>query len=374
MKRILLSAVVLGLSVFTLYAQAPKTEGQVPVYPGAKLVSEQQSPTKAELASGTAPTFAFSLERTYSSPASVEQIAQFYAAKLKAGFDQEGGADPNDLAPGEVSSVGSGVEYYDGDFIDQSPDAVKAAFEKRAQLPDSDAWAHAVSFTWAFKNAGKDPYSFALTITDKSLVPEDEPTAYKQASEITLAVSMLNHEKADAFQADMIAKATAAQQASAPSKEQIQEAQAQAQKAAEAQKAAAAKADAESARVQAEFAKVPTEKDLGVAVYPGARYSPEQSMFQSAFMTDGLRVYIFEANAKPDVLCQFYEKRTGNKNSSPVPTMMIVAISFGKAAQKGDNPPMKDYVTIAGPTDAGTSLLMFTKRPASWTGLEGGGR
>jgi hypothetical protein len=372
MKRIALSAFFFIVLIPFIFAQVPKSESQVPSYPGSKLVSEQQSPTKAELASGNAPAFAFKLQRIYSSTASVEQIAQFYAAKLGARFDQEGGADPNDLAPGEVSTVGSGVELYDPDVIDQSPDNVRAAFGKRARLPEMDGWAQAVTFTWAFKNADKDPYSFSLTITDKS-VPVDQ-SRYSQASEITLDVSMLNQEKLDAFQAEMIAKMTAAQQATQPSQEQLQQAQAAAKAQTEAMKAASDKAEAESKRVQAEFAKVPTEKDLGVAVYPGARYSAEQSMFQSAFTGGQGRVYIFEADAKPDVLAQFYEKHTGNKTASSLPGMIIVPISFGKAYQKGDTPPMKDYVTIAGPMGAGTSLLMFTKRPADWTGNEGAGK
>lgn len=204
-------------------------------------------------------------------------------------------------------------------------------------------------------------------------VPEDQPSRYSQASEITLAVTMLNQEKLDAFQADLTNQAKAAQQAAAPSQAQLDQAQAQAQAAADASKAASEKADAESKRVQAEFAKVPTEKDLGVAIYPGARYNPEQSMFQSGFMTDGARVYIFEVPAKPDALVKFYEKATGNKTSG-VPNMTIIPINFGKAAQKGDTPPAKDYVTIMGPTENGTSLLMITKRPVGWTGQEGAGK
>jgi hypothetical protein len=75
-----------------------------------------------------------------------------------------------------------------------------------------------------------------------------------------------------------------------------------------------------------------------------------------------------------DALIRFYETRTGNKAATSTPGMTIIPTSFGEAHQKGDPPPIKNYVTIAGPTAAGTSVLMFLVRPPGWTGQEGAGR
>jgi hypothetical protein len=368
MKRAILSVILSVLAVCLLSAEPPKTVSQIPAYPGATLVSEQQAPTKEELASGK-PVFIFRLERVSSSTASVDEIAKFYAGKLGAVIEQEGGADPSELAPGQVSTVGSAVEYWDLDSIDQSTDEVKAAFAARPHLPQAESWARVAEFSWAFKNTEKDPYSFTLTISDNS-VSEDDPPIYHQASEIALSVKMINLEKMQAALAPT-KEDLAAQQAYAK-----QQQQANADAAANAAKmdASMAAANAEAKRFQDEMAKAPSEKDLGVAIYPGARYEADLSAQQSMFLTDKSRVYVFSVEARPDVVVRFYEKKTGNKNMSIAPTLAFIPISFGKPAQKGDNPPVKDNVAIGSKTADGPCVLMFTKRGPGWTGQEGGGK
>jgi hypothetical protein len=298
----------------------------------------------------------------------VEQIAQFYARKWGVEVGQDGGADPNDLNPGEVSSVGSSVEYFDPDFIDQSPDQVRTAFEKRAKLPDAESWARSASFTWAFRDTNMDPYSFSLTITDTS-IPDEAAPRYIQAAEIKLEVSMFSHEKLAAFQTKMTNLAVADPQAQAKAQ------QAQRDQAAASQ-AAADKMDAEMKRVEAAYAKAPTERDLGVTIYSGARYDAGQSLFNSGFSTDKDRNYVFQVDVKPSVLAKYYEQRTGNARivSPFAANAIIVPINFGTAAQKGDNPPMKDFITIAGSDSDGKALLIITKRSATWTGNEGAGK
>jgi len=368
MKRTFLIVVSLVFVVTLVFSQPPKKESEIPGYPGARLLAETQSPTKAELASGTGPDFAFRLERTYSSSASVEQIAQFYARKWGVEIGQDGGADPNDLNPGDVSSVGSSVEYFDPDFIDQSPDQVRAAFEKRAKLPDADGWARSASFAWAFKDINKDPYSFSLVITDTSIPDEGSPR-YTQGTEIKLEVSMFSQERLAAFQTKMANLVVADPNAKANA-QQAQQAQA------DASKAAADKMDAEMKSVEAAYAKAPTERDLGVTIYSGARYDAEQSLFNSGFSTDKDRNYVFQVDVKPSVLAKYYEQHTGNARvvSPFAANAIIVPINFGTAAQKGDTPPMKDFVTIAGSDGEGKAILIITKRSAAWTGNEGAGK
>lgn len=372
-RAVMFFAVVVFVSA-AVFAQAPERADQVPGYPGAKLVSEQQSPTREEIASGKAPTWVFALERVTSSTASVEQVVQFYATKLGAVLEQEGGADPNDLAPGQLSSVGSSVEYWDQGLVDDGSDAVKAAFEKRARLPGVYAWASGAAFSWAYKNAEKDPYSFTLTITDKS-VTDENPSAYLQRTEISLSVRMMNQEKMAAAQAEM---RKSAQGSSTTSPQQYQADQQawgeEMQKRQRAADAEIARQNAEADKVRAELSTPPTEKQLGVAIYPGARYDVDLSVEKSLPLSDGARVYIFEAPAKPDAVAQFYVKRTGNAVGVAAGNAFFIPINFGKPAQKGDTPPVKDSMIISGPTETGTSVIMILKMPAGWTGQEGAGR
>jgi hypothetical protein len=347
------------------FADAPKKESQVPAYPGAKVTVEKQSPTKAELASGKAVDWMFALERTWSSTASVEQVAQFYAAKLGVSLGEEGGADPADLGPGEVSSVGSSVDYFDTGWIEESPDAVQKAFAKRAKLQDSEDWARGVEFHWAFKDTNKDPYSFSLTITDMSIPDEDAPV-YKQATGITLAVRMINQEK---LQAEQVALQAAQQPSAADAKAAAAAQQAQADKA----KAVADSVDAETKRVVAFYAKAPSERELGVPINPGARYNAEQSLRYSGFSTDRVRNYVFEVDVTMEELVKYYEKKTGHARiASEYTALVLVPMTFGTPAQKGDNPPVIDSITFNG--SGGNSAFIISKAPAGTTGNEGAGR
>ena len=369
MRKVLLPVAALLVMASAAFAQVPKTPEQVPAYPGATVVSEQGS-AKDETASGKAPAWIFALERVSTTTASVEQVAQFYAGKFGVPVEQDGGADPNDLEPGQLSSVGSSVEYWDQGWIDESADPVKAGFQKRQRLPGAETWARGAGFAWAYKNAEKDPYAFSLTIADKS-VPDEDPTRYSPLTEIRLSIHMINNEKMAAQQEDMRKNAAASQQASAPS--------AQDRAAAEAAQKAAADAAAgalmgDSAKIVAEMATAPSEKKLGVAIYPGARYDAELSGQESMFMTDGARMYVFGAPAKPNEVVQFYVKHTGNQVALASGKTSVIPINFGKPAQKGDTPPLKDTVTIAGPTDAGMTVIMILKQGPGWTGQAGAGR
>jgi hypothetical protein len=101
---------------------------------------------------------------------------------------------------------------------------------------------------------------------------------------------------------------------------------------------------------------------------------PLLSAQQSMFLTDKTRVYVFEVEARPDAVARFYEKKTGNKDISCASNLAFIPINFGKAAQKGDNPPVKDSVAIGSKTPDGPCALMFTKRGPGWTGQEASGR
>ena len=352
---------LLACASFAL-ADAPTKESEVPAYPGAKITSEKQSPTKSELASGTAVDWMFALERAWSSTASVEQVAQFYAAKLGTALGDEGGADPGDLGSGEVSSIGSSIEYFDSGWIEESPDAVQKSFARRTRLPDVEGWARSVEFHWAFKDTNTDPYSFELAITDMS-IPDEEAPRYSQATGITLKVTMLNRERLDAE------LAAQQQQAAADAKAMAAARQAQA----DAAKTATDTVDAESKRVQAFYAQAPSERELGVPVYPGARYDAGQSLFQSGFSTDKVRFYVFAADATVEELVKFYERKTGHARiASDYTALVIVPITFGTPAQKGDSPPVIDSITFGG--SAGKSVFIVSKSPAGTTGNEGAGR
>jgi hypothetical protein len=131
--------------------------------------------------------------------------------------------------------------------------------------------------------------------------------------------------------------------------------------------------DAETKRVTAFYAKAPSERELGVPIYPGARYNAEQSLYTSGFSTDKARNYVFEVDGAVEELVKYYEKKTGHARiASDYTTLVLVPITLGTPAQKGDSPPVIDSITFNG--SGGKSVFIVSKAPAGTTGNEGAGR
>ena len=164
------------------FRQAPKRADQVPGYPGAKLVSEQQSPTREEDRLRQGADMGFRLGARH---ALLHRVRGAGRPVLRDKTRSRPGAGrrrgPNHLAPGQLSSVGSLGRVL-------GPRPRRRRFGRRqggvregARLPGVYAWASGAAFSWAYKNAEKDPYSFTLTITDKSVTdhnPSRLPSAH----------------------------------------------------------------------------------------------------------------------------------------------------------------------------------------------------
>jgi hypothetical protein len=345
MKKAIVAFVVLSIIALSAFGQVPKKVGQVPVYPGAKLVSARQEPAEAEIAAGKAPDFSFAAEKVWSSPDSADQVARFYAGKLGAAIGQEGGGDAGELSPGQETTIGLGVDYYDSSGLEDWPAQLRAGFAKRPKLSAEEGWARSASFTWAYKSADEDPYSFTLTIVDKSL-SDEEPERYRQETEIRLSVRMFNQKKAAALLAPSAKDAEAYK-----ADRQAQEAYGKEMKEKADQVDAQAKAQkAETDRV---FGKAPTEAELGVPVYPGAAYDKDESVLRSGGSMEHGRCYAYFVKSSGDVrdtiedVTRFYEQKTKRKRMELLAKdMSEIPLAYYPPKQKGDKPAVKDEVVV----------------------------
>jgi hypothetical protein len=347
MKKSSVTFAVFSLCAVAGFGQVPKNAGQVSTYPGSKLISAEQSPTEKELASGKAPNFAFAAEKVWSSSDSVDQVARFYAGKLGAAIGQEGGGDPNELEPGQSTTVGSAVDYYEEGCFDESSPAVRAGFAKRQKLSEDGGWVRSAGFSWAYKSADEDPYSFILSIVDKSLSEED-PSLYRQATEIRLSVRMMNQKKLLASMSGAVsAKDLEAMKAARKDQEAYGEEMKKKSDEADAQ-AAGQKAEADRA-----FGKAPTEAELGVPVYPGAAYDKDESALRSVGSTGKMRCYAYFVKSSGDVrrtiedVTRFYEQKTKrNRLELSTKDMSEIPFAYHAPKQKGDKPAVKDEIVV----------------------------
>ncbi len=344
MKFALIASVVLAFSASYAMGQVPKTVGKVPAYPGANLVSARQEPSEAELAAGKAPDFSFAVEKLWSSADAVDQVARFYAGRLGTAIGQEGG-DAGELSPGQETKIGSAVDYYDSNGFEDWPQELRAGFSKRPKLSEDEGWARSASFSWAFKNARGDPYSFDLEIVDKSLSDED-PERYRQGTEIRLSVRMFNQERAMALLAPSAEDAKAYEAA----KKAQDVAGVEMKKRSD---EADARAEAQKAEAERVFGKAPTEAELGVPVYPGAAYDKDESALRSGGSTAHGRCYAYFVKSSGDIhrtiedVTRFYEQKTKHKrldlfakDTSEIP------IAYYPPKQEGDKSAIKDEIIV----------------------------
>jgi hypothetical protein len=344
MRLALFASAALALSASIAVGQVPKTVGQVPAYPGAKLVSARQEPAEAELAAGKAPDFSFAAEKVWSSADAVDQVARFYAGKLGAAIGQEGG-DAGELSPGQETKIGSAVDYYDSSGFEDWPQALRAGFAKRPMLSEDDGWARSAAFSWAYVNARGDPYSFALEIVDKSLSDED-PERYRQGTEIRLSVSMFNQERAMAL---LRPSAEDAKAFEAAKKEQDAYGAEMKKRSDEVD----AQAEAQKAEAERVFGKAPTEAELGVPVYPGAAYDKDESALRSGGSTAHGRCYAYFVKGSGDIrgtiedVTRFYEQKTKRKRLDlSTKDMSEIVSAYYPPRQKGDKGAIKDEIIV----------------------------
>jgi ankyrin repeat protein len=160
-------------------AVPPATERDFVPFPGSDLVSDdsnQPSPTMTLLT------------RTYATEASADEVFLFYKARLATKTEKKYVMAAT-LAPGEVSGVAAMTgAVYGKSFLSTASQEIRAGFAKRKKAADPD-WVKGARFLWSSKDASGGTRSFSLEVMDQS-VTDDDPSLYRQKTEITLKVTV----------------------------------------------------------------------------------------------------------------------------------------------------------------------------------------
>ena len=276
----LVTIIVIGVPAL-FAAQVPKTEKEIPVYSGAVRDSNEESALKEEMGWANDPGLRNAVLKLYKAGASPEEVFGFYLQTIggKEGVSQD---DPMGIKPGAVSPVWYEIEYYlDEDFEDygigagesgeeQHPGAwMKQSLTKNRKPYQPGKWIKEARFEWMKKEANNDLTTFYLIIQDNSF--EFAPEKYQTSSKIEVQVTTAKSEEAMREEAD----------------EDME------------------RENQTTARSLKN--KPPTEKELGVPLYPGARFDADNSAGMSA--GNDYAMYIYLTDDPPSKVADFYEQQ-----------------------------------------------------------------
>lgn len=260
---------------------APLNEKEIPVYPGA--VRDQAAEEERRQFYEEGPRYDhWRLEtvRVYTVKKLVDDVCRYYIDQLGA---EPGGTvdDPYDLFPGEVDGPWYGVGFwhetifetqYEYDTLLNDGEWVADAFSKRPQWKKG-SWLNGASFEWNAGLPNGDVARYVVYVEDEGFDSRKRVDYRSTRIRIEVLVS--------------------------PSLEAIEEEEDWAM-----DLAVAAKTE--------QFRKnPPTEKFLGVPIYPGAVFSPELTAGMS--LGDEHHIYVYFSNDPLEKVADFYRKRLGKE-------------------------------------------------------------
>lgn len=281
-----ISSLLLLFSFSVLAAGPPRSEKEIPVYPGAvrdltaeKEILSEYSEYDVELKN----TWRSVTVKVYTAKSIIDEVCKFYINKLgaKPGTPLE---DPASLKPGafyppwyELDFYGADIfeDQYERDTLIQDGKWVKSAFAKRPQWKKG-AWLCQAWFEWnvTLNNGDLARYSVLL-----------EDVGYDSRKKIDFKTTRIRIEI-------IVTKSEAALE------EEEDEAM---------DEAVAAKAR--------QLAKnPPTAQTLGLPIYPGSVFNPELSAGMS--LDGDYQYYVYLSNDPPAKVVAFYEQRLGKKADS----------------------------------------------------------
>jgi hypothetical protein len=276
---LLAAAVVLSVSA----AQVPKSEKEIPVFPGAVRSAAAEAELKQQSEGVENTGLRSAVLKVYKTNAPPEEIFAFYLQAMggREGISDE---DPMALAPGTVSPVFHEIETYgESDLTDdiyeghKYPGAwVKQNLIKNRRPYKPGMWIKVVRFSWEKKEANGDLTRFYVAIEDNSF--EFDPEKYLTASQIRVDAATDKSQQAMREETD-------------ESMDREIEGMAASMK-----------------------SKPPSEKDLGVPIYPGAGFDAENSAGMSAGNTYAM--YLYLTADPPSKVAAFYGQRLSVR---PVP-------------------------------------------------------
>jgi hypothetical protein len=283
-NKILISAIsLIALSVFlgssfVLLAQIPKTEKDIPIYLDAKRDANKESELITQMSWDMDQSLRSGVLKVYKVGASTEDVFNFYLQKI-GGKEGMMDIDPMGIKPGAVSQVRYEVEYYkDEEFTDYSIEYeikhpgtwMKQKLTENRKPHKPGKWIVEARFNWYKKESNNDLTTFYVIIHDESFGEQTEKK-YKTSTEFQIQVTTSKSEQAMREE----------------NEEEMEKQTTELSK---------------SLR-----GKPPTEKELGVPVYPGATFDAESSAGMSA--GNDYAIYIYLTLDQPSKVAAFYEQK-----------------------------------------------------------------
>ena len=259
-------------SVSRLAAQVPKSEKEIPVYPGAVRDMNKESSLKSEMGGEMSPNVRSGVLKVYMAGASAEEVFKFYLQKISA---KEGvpDTDPRGLQRGAVSQASYQIFYYtDENFADYEGHPgtwIKQSLVKNRKPYAPGKWITGGYINWYKKESNDDLTTFYINIDDESF--GDSPRKYKTATSIRISVGTEKSEQAMREETDV------------QMDQKVEEL-------------------AKSLK-----SKPPTAKDLGAPLYPGATFNADASAGMSA--GNDYAMYLYLTTDPPSKVAAFYEQQ-----------------------------------------------------------------
>lgn len=262
---------------------APLNEKEIPVYPGAVRDQAAEEEIRRDYEEYRFDYWEMKTIRVYTVKALIDDVCRYYIDQLKA-KPGEAIDDPYALASGEVYGPWYELGFwhetifetqYEYDTLLNDGEWVKEAFAKRPQWKKG-SWLNMASFEWNASLESGDVAQYNVILEDVGFDSRKGVDYRSTRIRIQVLVS--------------------------PSLEAIEEEEDWAM-----DQAVAAKAE--------QFRKnPPTEKLLGVPLYPGAVFSPELSAGMS--LSEEYHIYVYFSNDPLDQIVDFYRKRLGKEPHS----------------------------------------------------------
>ena len=256
-------------SLSRLAAQVPKSEKEIPIFPGAVRDMNKEAELKSQQSEVINPSLRSAVLKVYKTGASPEEVIRFYLQKIPA---KQGGADidPRGLKPGAVSQASYDISYYTNehfeDYEGHPGTWKKQTLTKNRKPYASGKWLTGGYFSWYKKESNDDLTTFYINIDDESF---DVYPKYTTTTSIRISVETDKSDQAMREEAD------------AQMDQKMEE--------------------------RAEFlkGKPPTARDLGAPLYPGAKFDADASAGMST--GEDYAYYIFLTTDPPSKVVAFYE-------------------------------------------------------------------
>lgn len=304
---LLMASIIFG-NIPLFADQTPKTDKEIPIYPGAVRDVGRESELRSQMSWESDPGLRSAVLNAYKVKASAEDVFNFYLQKI-GGKEGMLDTDPSQMKPGSVSPVMYEIEYYkDEEFTDYpiEHDVIHQGKLMKQKLLENrkphkpGKWIIEARFNWYHVKSNNDLTTFYVIVHDESF-DIAEPKMYKTSTEVQFQVTTAKSEQAMG--------------------EENEE-----------------KIESQTAELSKSLKnKPPTEKELGVPVYPGATFDAENSAGMSA--GNDYAMYLYLTIDPPSKVAAFYEQKLKIKAEEVVKGNYMIPL-------KGELPLPEEGISI----------------------------